>query len=316
MWKRIELHNHTIESDGTMTPAELSAFMAAQEIPCFSLTDHNTISGLSQLPAACSEKIQYICGYELTSYYGHMLCQNVSSYIPWDDIDRNNADLLFHRVHEAGGLAGPAHPFSMPSPFSNGMRWDMNIHDPGLMDFIEIINNAHPMIPDNYQAIQWWIHLSCSGFPIAPVSGLDLHRSMDLSGIFSTFIEIEDNCSICSQNVAQHLAHAIHHCRTCVTRGPVLHWTLSGDTLTLSLLPGLTPIPEQNSEKAAPFFCIIKTEKDSLVIPFGNGDCHVSLPYTIRSSKGAVLLLFPAESFHSEQPDFSSLTAVSGPVFF
>ena len=108
MWIRIELHNHTIESDGTMTPTELSEFMAAQEIPCFSLTDHNTISGLSQLPAACGDQIRYIFGYELTSYYGHMLCQNVSSYIPWDDIDSNNADLLFHRVHEAGGLAGPA----------------------------------------------------------------------------------------------------------------------------------------------------------------------------------------------------------------
>lgn len=35
MWIRIELHNHTIESDGTMTPTELSEFMAAQEIPCF-----------------------------------------------------------------------------------------------------------------------------------------------------------------------------------------------------------------------------------------------------------------------------------------
>ena len=78
MWIRIELHNHTIESDGTMTPTELSEFMAAQEIPCFSLTDHNTISGLSQLPAACGDQIRYIFGYELTSYYGHMLCQNVS----------------------------------------------------------------------------------------------------------------------------------------------------------------------------------------------------------------------------------------------
>ena len=315
MWIRIELHNHTIESDGTMTPTELSEFMAAQEIPCFSLTDHNTISGLSQLPAACGDQIRYIFGYELTSYYGHMLSQTMSSYIPWDDIDSNNADLLFHRVHEAGGLAGPAHPFSVPSPFSNGMRWDMNIHDPGLIDFIEIINNAHPMIPDNYQAIQWWIHLSCSGFPIAPVSGLDLHGPMDLSGVFTTFIETEDNFSR-FQNASQLLAQAIRRCRTCVTRGPVLHWTLSGETLTLSLLPGLTPVPIQEPETEASFFCIIKTEKDSLVIPIGNKDCHVSLPYTIRSSKGAVLLLFPAESFHSEQLDFSYLTAVSGPIFF
>lgn len=67
----------------------------------------------------------------------------------------------------------------------------MTIHDPGLMDFIEIVNNAHPMVPDNCQAIQWWIRLACSGFPIAPVSGLDLHRPMDLDGVFSTFIETD-----------------------------------------------------------------------------------------------------------------------------
>lgn len=313
MWKRIELHNHTIESDGSMTAKELAAFMEAQGIPCFSLTDHNTVSGFPQLPAACGDRIRYVCGYELTSYYGHLLCQNVSSYIPWDDIDRDNADLLFQRIHEADGLAGPAHPFSLPSPFSNGMRWDMTIHDPGLMDFIEIVNNAHPMVPDNCQAIQWWSHLACSGFPIAPVSGLDLHRPMDLKGVFSTFIEVEEDNSL---DTAWVLAQAIRCCRTCVTRGPVLHWTLSGDNLDLSLLPGLTPVPEQTPEMMTPFFCLIKTEKDSLRIPLGNGDCHVSLPDTIRSSKGAVLLLFPAESHPSEQPELSSLTAVAGPVFF
>ena len=92
MWKRIELHNHTMESDGSMTVKELAAFMEAQGIPWFSLTDHNTVSGFPDLPAACKNRLQYVCGYELTSYYGHLLCQNVTSYIPWDDIDRDNAD--------------------------------------------------------------------------------------------------------------------------------------------------------------------------------------------------------------------------------
>ena len=49
MWKRIELHNHTMESDGSMTVKELAAFMEAQGIPWFSLTDHNTVSGFPDL---------------------------------------------------------------------------------------------------------------------------------------------------------------------------------------------------------------------------------------------------------------------------
>lgn len=317
MWKRIELHNHTMESDGSMTVKELAGFMEGQGISWFSLTDHNTVSGFPDLPAACGDRLRYVRGYELTSYYGHLLCQNVASYIPWDDIDRDNADPLFLRVHEAGGLAGPAHPFSIPAPFSNGMRWDMTIHDPGLMDFIEIVNNAHPMVPDNCQAIQWWIRLACSGFPIAPVSGLDLHRPMIPDGVFSTFIETAgDRSPETAPEAGQELAQAVHRCRTCVTRGPVLHWKLDGDRLELSLRPGLAPVPEQEPEAPPPFFCLIKTEKDSLRIPLGNGDCLVSLPDTIRSSRGAVLLLFPAGSCASEQSELSALTAAAGPVFF
>lgn len=37
MWKRIELHNHTMESDGSMTVKELAAFMEAQGIPWASI---------------------------------------------------------------------------------------------------------------------------------------------------------------------------------------------------------------------------------------------------------------------------------------
>ena len=159
MWKRIELHNHTVESDGSMTVTELVRFLTSKHIRSFSLTDHNTISGWRQLPESVREispDSEFICGYELTSYFGHMLCQNIDSYIPWDDINAGCADPLFQRVHEAGGLAGPAHPCSIPFPFSTGMRWSMRIHDHSLIDFIEIINNAHPMIPDNKNAILWW----------------------------------------------------------------------------------------------------------------------------------------------------------------
>ena len=140
---------------------------------------------------------------------------------------------------------------------------------------------------------------------------------MDLNGVFSTFIETDgDSSPETSPEASQALAQAVRRCRTCVTRGPVLHWILDGDSLKLSLCPGLTPIPEQGPEAPPPFFCLIKTEKDSLRIPLGNEDCLVPLPDTIRSSRGAVLLLFLAESCPSGEPELSSLTAAAGPVFF
>ena len=45
MYKRLELHNHTNESDAVFTCKELTDFMVADHVDAFSLTDHNTISG-------------------------------------------------------------------------------------------------------------------------------------------------------------------------------------------------------------------------------------------------------------------------------
>ena len=45
MLKRFELHNHTTESDASITCAELVDAAARDRVDAFALTDHNTISG-------------------------------------------------------------------------------------------------------------------------------------------------------------------------------------------------------------------------------------------------------------------------------
>ena len=84
MLKRIELHNHSLESDGRMSVSELVSWLVSNRITAFSLTDHNTVSGLPVLKKLQEENpvFEYLNGYELTSWYGHILCQNVSGYIP------------------------------------------------------------------------------------------------------------------------------------------------------------------------------------------------------------------------------------------
>lgn len=53
MWKRIELHNHTVESDGSMTVTELVRFLTSKHIRSFSLTDHKYDIGLETAPGIC-----------------------------------------------------------------------------------------------------------------------------------------------------------------------------------------------------------------------------------------------------------------------
>lgn len=211
----IELHNHTVESDGDFLPTELADYLLKNGIENFALTDHNTISGLNKIENyinANGNKQRFIRGYELTSYYGHILCWNIKNYIPWDDFFKDNADLLFDRVHKDGGLVGIAHPMSAGSPISNGMRFEMKIKDYSKLDFIEIINNAHPMEPDNRKGIDWWEDLYLDGLDIAATSGMDLHRPVDLENTFTTSIFFPRELTLIDES----LNYAIKNMCTCV----------------------------------------------------------------------------------------------------
>ena len=303
MWKRIELHNHTIESDGIMTVPELVRYLEQEGIHAFSLTDHNTVAGFPALPLACDRQtspMEYINGFELTSFYGHLLCQNVSSYIPWEDIDESFADPLFRRVHEAGGLAGPAHPFSIPCPFSNGMRWSMKIHDYHLVDFIEVINNAHPMVPDNQEAILWWENLIFSGYCICPVSGMDLHRPVSMDGFYTTYIQVKEEDA--SLPLSEQLDLAIRSCSACVTKGPVLYWERSGTELKVFLEKGFP-------QTGRPYLCQLRTRHQCLTRQLTHDCCVMDISGLLSDCKAATVMLF------EEQTDLPHLTAIAKPLF-
>jgi predicted metal-dependent phosphoesterase TrpH len=64
----IDLHSHTTESDGTLTPAELIAAAADARLKALAITDHDTFAGYEQaLPHAASAGVNLICGIELST---------------------------------------------------------------------------------------------------------------------------------------------------------------------------------------------------------------------------------------------------------
>ncbi|MCW5214141.1 PHP domain-containing protein, partial [Desulfobulbus sp. US5] len=44
----VELHTHSVYSDGTATPAELVQMAADRKLQGFSLTDHDTVEGVQE----------------------------------------------------------------------------------------------------------------------------------------------------------------------------------------------------------------------------------------------------------------------------
>jgi hypothetical protein len=75
----IDLHTHTVYSDGTFTPAELMALAAERGLDVVGLTDHDTTNGLVEAgAAAAADGIELVPGVELSTVREgegmHVLC--------------------------------------------------------------------------------------------------------------------------------------------------------------------------------------------------------------------------------------------------
>lgn len=70
--KYIDLHTHSTESDGMLSPEALIELAAKQQLSAVALTDHDTISGLAAARAAAERLgIELVPGIELsTDYHG------------------------------------------------------------------------------------------------------------------------------------------------------------------------------------------------------------------------------------------------------
>ena len=219
-FKRLELHNHTVESDGSLTCQELTEYLAADHVDAFAITDHNTTSGQKKIEQLLEEKhypISLIRGMEYTTYFGHILCLNLAKYVPWNSIDQHRPELLFEATRKKGALVGIAHPFSYGDPFARGCRFEMTISDYSKVDFIEIFNNPESLHEVNERGTNLWMSLIFSGYQITATSGMDLHNRAKLAGCYATYIEGKSG-----DNIASELDTAIHTHRTWVSKGALL----------------------------------------------------------------------------------------------
>lgn len=90
MERIIDLHVHSTESDGTLTPQEVVALAKETGLSAMALTDHDTVSGIKKaLPAAQKLDIELIPGIELSTEYRGKEVHIVGLFI-----DHNNPELL------------------------------------------------------------------------------------------------------------------------------------------------------------------------------------------------------------------------------
>jgi 3',5'-nucleoside bisphosphate phosphatase len=130
----VDLHSHSVFSDGVLTPAALVELQAAAGVRLFALTDHDSVAGLEQAAAAAARRgLTHVAGVELSaSWQGRAVhivglgfdpaAAPISRAIAGlTELRRARAGLIAERLERAGlpgrlvleRLAGPVAPTRM-----------------------------------------------------------------------------------------------------------------------------------------------------------------------------------------------------------
>lgn len=220
-WIPFELHTHTPHSDGTHTLLEMCRAAAGLGLGGIALTDHNTVSGLLDAEEVSRETgVAIIPGMEWTTFYGHMLTLG-APYCEWRDLGQGDIAKGIARVHEAGGIVGIAHPFSLGSPICTGCHWEYAVNDWDGIDYMEVWHETMPPIKNhNGPAWRQWTGLLNQGYRVAATAGRDWHRSGERDDLAAySYIGLHDSES---HHSAKAVVDAIRNGRLCISMGPML----------------------------------------------------------------------------------------------
>ena len=243
IFQRAELHNHTTESDGSLSVRELMRLSNEKGYGVLALTDHNTCSGhrlAEQILKDEGFSTDLIKGVELTTFYGHVLALGMNGMISFSDLDPNAPEGFFKKLRANGAMAiGLAHPFCLGRPVMAGCHFDMKIHDWNVLDYIEVFNTSAGMdeyaekLIGNENALRLWEDKVLSGFRLAAVTGKDIHkRPADIPCMITYAVLRDDEAE---RNRADAVIGAILRQRTLVTRGPLMWAEISDGRLVLSI---------------------------------------------------------------------------------
>jgi hypothetical protein len=222
-WVPCELHAHSLHSDGRLTVGEMAREMRNLGLKAAALTDHNTTSGLPEIPAAERETgLLMIPGMELTTFHGHLLSLGATAYIEWRTLTKGTIGSAIDAIHANGALAGVAHPFNPGNPFCTGCFWDFDGPDWRSVDYLEVWSETDPWRrPKNRSALRLWDRLLDEGLRIPGVSSQDFHAPGSDRVPAVTYLGVEHLDDGGRLSVAA-LKNALARGRVFVTLGPLL----------------------------------------------------------------------------------------------
>ncbi len=225
-WQRVEMHCHTVASDGDMQPEELVQNAIKRGYKAICLTDHNTVSNVEEVKR-CAEKYGLIAagGIEWTTFWGHLTVIGGKSDVIWTDIAPDNIDKCIARARELGDVVTLAHPKRIGSPLCAGCHNLLDIKRWENLSGYEVWSHYDPSVsPANLLAKSEWISLLDRGYRLSALYGYDWHAPDEGGPCYAyTYLGID---GVLSQDS---IVDAVKRGRTYVTMGYCVEVSLERD---------------------------------------------------------------------------------------
>jgi hypothetical protein len=235
-WLRGELHSHTVHSDGEFSVPVLIEQARQRGLDFLAITDHNTVTGLSEVDPAVLGDLVIVPGMELTTFRGHALALGTTCWIDWrTGYNGWTMQDAAHQVHEQGGLFILAHPKDIGSPVCTGCRWEYDDFNLELADGIEIWNGWWPGFnQSSAKTLDLWQELQSQAVFMPATSGSDYHHENDWGpGRPAAYVRVE-------QRSAAGVLEGVRKGRMISSSGPWLEVRLSLDEHSPAALIGDT----------------------------------------------------------------------------
>jgi hypothetical protein len=149
-WYRGDAHLHTVYSDGRRTPEEVAAEARAAKLDFIISTDHNTSASHGAWGPLAGDDLLILTGEEVTTRNGHYLALGLipGEWVDWRYRARDeHYDNATERIHDAGALVVPAHPYCAYV----ACRWKFGYDK---ADAVEVWNG--PWTADDESAVDTW----------------------------------------------------------------------------------------------------------------------------------------------------------------
>ncbi len=209
-WQRVELHCHTLASDGDLSYVQLVDRAIERGYKAVAVTDHNTISNVAFVQKYAADKdLPIIRGIEWTTFWGHIVVHGGHSPVDWRDITPTNIDEHIAVAKASGDIVTLAHPYRLGFPFCSCCFNQLAISQWQNVDAIEVYSHFNPhKDKSSIKAIELWHNLLKQGYKISATYGYDWHELDYNPPIFGyTYVGIEGEPS--EQNILQAIRN--HH---------------------------------------------------------------------------------------------------------